>query len=63
MRVVATETFVHRPSGRHIRRGQVLDGADPVVADTPDWWWRAAVEQATDAPGERRDVKRRGGDC
>lgn len=62
MLVEATQTFVHRPSGRHIRRGQVIDGADPIVADTPDWWWRATVEQATAAPGERRDVKSRKGD-
>jgi len=59
MRVVATQSFVWRPTGRHVRKGQVVDGSDPVVAATPDWWWRAEVEQATAAPGERRNVKRR----
>lgn len=47
MRVVATQSFVWRPTGRHVRKGQVVDGSDPVVAATPDWWWRAEVEQAT----------------
>lgn len=59
MRVVATQSFVHRPTGRQIRRGQVVDGSDPVVADTPDWWWRAEDEDATAAPGRPRSAKRR----
>lgn len=59
MRVVATCSFEHKPTRRFVRKGQVLDDSDPVVADTPAQWWRADIEQATAAPGERRTVKRR----
>lgn len=59
MRVVAVQSFHHGPSGRFVRKGQPFDDSDPVVVDTPDGWWRADVEQATAAPGERRNVKRR----
>lgn len=59
MRVVVVHPFVWKPTGREYRRGQSVDASDPVVAQTPDWWWRAEVEQATAAPGERRNVKRR----
>lgn len=56
-RMVATASFLHRPSGRMVRKGQTVDADDPIVAAVPGVW-RADVEHTTAAPGDRRNTKR-----
>lgn len=55
--LVATQSFLHRPSGRQVRKGQVVADDDPIVESVPGVW-RPDVEAATAAPGERRAAKR-----
>lgn len=56
MQVVAATSFWY--GTRFVRKGQVCNSTDEVVAETPPEWWRSDDEQATARPGERRNVKR-----
>lgn len=56
----ARTTIVDRVDGRRrvVRRGETLDGADPVVAANTRYFDEvdAGVETATAAPGEKRQT-------
>lgn len=62
--VVALEGFVSSVAGKEviIAQGDILDADHELVKRTPAEWWtpvaaRFAVESASAAPGEQRDVK------
>jgi len=54
----ARETF-HTGNHRTIRRGQLVPDTDPVVAGRRHLFEEiTSIEQATAAPGEKRDVRK-----
>lgn len=58
VRANQTCIITHEGFSETVREGQAFDDEDGIVRDFP-WLFEAPVEQATAAPGQRRNVTRR----